>query len=166
MALEKSEKNFLEKLADRIPGIKGYRAKEERRDTDKRLRDWLARELDQARRSLNEAKLAMTKAGQLDMLDRVDRTERRMQRVADAIRHASYGYSGLFDQVKIREEELDRLYEHDMGVVALVTDVASKAKAVPSGGGAAEALTALEAAVDAVDVRWQERKTLFDAPTA
>jgi hypothetical protein len=165
MSLEQSEKNFLEKLADRIPGIKGYRAREEARDTDKRLRDYLALQMDTARRSLTEAKLAMTKAGQLDALDRVDRTERRMQRLADAIRHASYGYSGLFDQVKVREAELERIYAHDASVVGLVADVVSQAKAVPTGGDAAEALAGLEAALEAVDRRWQERKTIFDTPT-
>ena len=34
MAMPQSEKNFLEKIADRVPGLAGYRAKESRRDTD------------------------------------------------------------------------------------------------------------------------------------
>ena len=36
------------------------------------------------------------------------------------IRHASYGYSGFFDQVKIQEAEFDRIYQYDL---SLVTDV-------------------------------------------
>lgn len=166
MALEQSEKNFLEKIADHVPGLKGYRAREERRDTDKRLRDYMAGQLDLARRSLNEAKLALTKAGKLDALDPLDRGERRMQRIADAIRHASYGYSGFFDQVKIREEELDRIYAHDTSIVGLIADVANRAGAVPrDGGDVAGPIGDLEAAVDTLDRMWQERKTLFDKPT-
>ena len=43
-----------------------------------------------------------------------------MQRAADSLRFATYGYSGLFDQVKMRDEELDRLYRHDEGLIGAV----------------------------------------------
>lgn len=166
MAIEVSEKNFLERLGAKIPGLKGYRAREERRDTDKRLREYLAGELDRARRSLLDAKLAMTKGGKLDALDKVDRSERRMQRLADAIRLASYGYSGVFDQLKIGEAELDRIYSHDNSIVGMVADVTAKAAAVPVDGDVGAALGALEEVVTSLDQKWQQRKTLFDTPTA
>ncbi|MFN7974195.1 MAG: hypothetical protein U0166_17900 [Acidobacteriota bacterium] len=163
MAIEKSEKNFLERVADSIPGIKGYRAREERRDTDKRLRDYLAGAIDTSRRGLTDAKLDLTKAGKLDLLDRVDRSERKMQRIADAVRHASYGYSGFFDQLKIGENELDRLYAHDTSMVALCAELEARATAV-RGAEPAVALDGLEAAVEALDRAFQDRKTLFDKP--
>jgi hypothetical protein len=47
-------------------------------------------------------------------LDQLDRLSSHVQQIADTIRHASYGYGGIFDLEKIREEELGRLYEFDL----------------------------------------------------
>lgn len=49
--------------------------------------------------------------------DQMDRLMALLDRVSERINHADYGYSGFFDAVKIREEELDRLYEFDAGVL-------------------------------------------------
>jgi hypothetical protein len=37
--------------------------------------------------------------------------------VAERINHADYGYSGFFDSTKIREPELDRMYEFDATIL-------------------------------------------------
>ena len=53
---DSSEKQFLEKVAEWLPGVKGYREKEARRDTDRKLREALARRIDSARESLQNIK--------------------------------------------------------------------------------------------------------------
>ena len=45
----KSQMGGLESLLSKLPGIKGYREKDIRRDSDKQLRDTLARELSERR---------------------------------------------------------------------------------------------------------------------
>ena len=42
MSMPVSEKNFLERIASHIPGIAGYRERENRRETDRRIREYLA----------------------------------------------------------------------------------------------------------------------------
>ncbi|HQN97186.1 MAG TPA: hypothetical protein PLM61_12485, partial [Thermoanaerobaculales bacterium] len=46
-------RNLLERIAARIPGIKGYLDRELRREVDKMQRDWLAEQVDRARGALN-----------------------------------------------------------------------------------------------------------------
>jgi hypothetical protein len=50
-----------------------------------------------------------------------------MDRVVEKVNHAPYGYSGFFDAVKIREENLDRMIDFDNqlldGVNALATEI-------------------------------------------
>ena len=50
-----------------------------------------------------------------------------MDRVTEKINHASYGYSGFFDAVKVREENLDHMIAFDNqlidGINALTTEV-------------------------------------------
>lgn len=118
MDMYESEKNMMEKLADAIPGLKGYRDKEARRDTDKRLREYMAGRIDGARKTLDEAKRIMVSQKQLDGLADVDRLSQKLFKNANAIRFASYGYSGFFDQVKIQEAELDRIYQYDLSLIS------------------------------------------------
>ena len=132
MDLYQSEKNWLEKLADAIPGLKDYREKEARRDTDKRFREYLATRIDSSRDALNEVKREQLSAGKLDDLDDVDRLSQKLFKIANSIRHASYGYSGFFDQVKIQEAELDRIYQYDLSLMNDVEALESNLKTDPT----------------------------------
>jgi hypothetical protein len=116
----KSEKNFLERLADAIPGLKGYRSRDDARETDKRLREYLANRLDTIARGLDGLKLAAMKTGGLEAMNGMDTVDARLSRVTSAIRYAKYGFSGMFDQVKINEPELAQLYDLDTGLIGLV----------------------------------------------
>jgi hypothetical protein len=44
----------------------------------------------------------------------------RVDRVAEKVNHASYGYSGFFDSMKIEETELDQMLAYDTQLVDLV----------------------------------------------
>lgn len=124
----KSEKNFLEKIADHIPGLKGYREKEDRRTTDKRLRDFICDRLSLLVDVVNTEKAKATNNGNLPILQAFSSLDKKMTLVTDEIRYASYGYSGLFDQLKIREEELDKIYTFDNGMLERVDAIIEKAK--------------------------------------
>lgn len=160
----RSEKNFLEKIADWIPGLKGYREKEDRRETDKRLRDFMASELDRHRRAIDAFKRDLLAKGRLDPLDEADRVVRKLQRAGDSIRFASYGYGGLFDQVKIREEELDRIYQYDGELMAAVKAFGDEAAALAAAADAEKALAQLESSADGLLERMEGRKQIFNLP--
>ena len=48
----------------------------------------------------------------------MERCATKMQILADSIRTASYGYAPLFDDVRVKEEELDALAQFDEGLAA------------------------------------------------
>lgn len=155
MNVYQSEKNLLEKLADAIPGLKGYREKESRRDTDKRFREYLAGRIEAVRNQMDDAKREMVSAGRLDGLAEIDRLSQKVFKAAGMIRYASYGYSGFFDQVKIQEAELDRLYQYDL---SLMSDIEALEAGVPT-------ITAnpkeFENRIDSLEKRIEDRKNLF-----
>lgn len=165
MSMEISEKNFLEKIADAIPGLKGYRAKEERRDTDKRLREFIAARLEGYRSHSNTAKLACIKDGRLKLLDELGRVEKMIQKCADNIRYSSYGYSGFFDQMKIREQELDRLYACDNALLEEVNGLQGQMAGLPAAKTEAD-VEAVIGSLDRLDGAIQARHRLFDTPAA
>jgi hypothetical protein len=165
MAMPQSEKNFLEKVADLIPGLSGYGAKESRRDTDKRLREYIAGRLDELRPRIEEIKLVATDEGDLDMLDDLGRLDSRLQRTADALRFADYGYSGFFDQVKIREEELDRVYAYDEAILGDLELLSRDLGAIKYDTIGTLTLREVEGTLASIELRVTNRKDLFDTPT-
>ena len=45
----------------------------------------------------------------------------KMDRVVEKVNHASYGYSGFFDAIKVKEENLDRMIDFDNKLIDEVT---------------------------------------------
>jgi hypothetical protein len=121
MAESKGFADRVERWLSKIPGIRTYRDREHRRETDKKLREHLAAQLQGARGELKNRTLELSQKNPVDpLLKDLDRLSSRAQQMADTIRYASYGYAGIFDVEKIREEELGRLYDFDL---ALMEDI-------------------------------------------
>lgn len=156
-----SEKNLLETLADAIPGIKGYREKEARRDTDKRFREYLASRIDGARKAIDEIKRIRVKQRKLEELDEIDRLSQKLFKLSNAIRQASYGYSGFFDQVKIQEAELDRIYQYDLSLLGNVEDLETTLKEDPVRT-FEETMQDLEKRIKILEEKIEFRKNLFN----
>ncbi len=59
----------------------------------------------------------------LSYVDDLEVSAIKLRTFADRIRRATRGYSGLFDAVKINEEELGLLYKYDSQMLDLVDEV-------------------------------------------
>lgn len=157
-------RNLLERLAARIPGIQGYIDRELRREVDKMQRDWLAEQVDRAREGLNGKVRDWSRSGNLANLDLASTAEKALDRFGNRIRHADYGYTGFFDAVKIREPELERLYEFDLALMDTVEELATRVETLP-GTAAEPALRSLLEAVQSADRRFDERARIFEDVT-
>ena len=143
-----SDENAFQQLLNVIPGFDGYREREIRRTADKLVRECLVEELDRTRKSLGKIVGQWAKAGRLEELDDIDRLSRLLGKARDNIRFADYGYTGFFDAVKINEEELDKLYEYDLGLRHQIDGCASAVEGLAAAGDdSQEKMTALESAI-------------------
>ena len=157
----------VERWLARIPGVRTYRDREHRRETDKRLREHIAARLLEARSGLTRTTLEMSKKGELGPLAELDRLSSRMQQMADTIRYASYGYAGIFDVEKIREEELDRLYTFDLSLVDDVKAIQSKVTELGPRNPPEKWRRAIEetfALLDALEKKFRERNDFMVRP--
>jgi len=143
--------NKVEGLVKNLPGYKGYKEKEVRREADKLLRVKVARTLEEHRQRLNSILVTLTNTGRLDLLLPLDRALMRLQLLSDRVKTASYGYAGLFDAVKVREAELEALYNFDAALLesadrvkALIDAIAAATKDEDVLKAANTLLTALE----------------------
>lgn len=129
------ELGLLEKLEMIIPGFRGYKKKELIREDDILIRRYIYSELAELRdrvRKLQLRALDGRYAGSLTLLDRIWKS---LDLAASKIRSAPAGYAGLFDRVKVRERELEKLKEADSRIVAGVMELdelVSRAEQDPS----------------------------------
>jgi len=107
-------KNWFERAAEHIPGYRGYKEKELRREADKIQRLYVAERLNACHKRLEEVQLDLTRQGKLELLGIIDVTLRRLRTTRDRIQFADYGYGGLFDATKVGTAKLDELYQFDV----------------------------------------------------
>jgi hypothetical protein len=156
----KTQRNALEKLGDMIPGFRGFQNRELRRDVDKLQREHLAGELGRLKAAVRDRARAYTDAGQIAALNGFDRLDRQLDGLAQAVRFADYGASGIFDAVKVGEPELQRLYEFDLSLLEDLAGVETDLAAVPAPGGEdnpGTVLDRLQQRVRALDDKWRQR---------
>jgi hypothetical protein len=116
----KGKMTGLEGLIGKIPGYKGYKEKELRREADKLLRDTIANRMRTVKTQLDGLQKDLISAGKFDLIDEAGSSATQIQTFIDRVRTASYGYSGLFDATRIKEEDLDRVYEFDIALMGYV----------------------------------------------
>lgn len=114
---------FLEKAMRLIPGYKGYKSKEERRDNDQLFRTGLVSRLERLRTDVNEIPATLRGPSALKSITDFDRILKRLERVTDEIRFAARGYRGWFDMHKVREDELDQLYAFDVSLMENIEEL-------------------------------------------
>jgi hypothetical protein len=155
-------KNWLERLAEKIPGLRGYKKKEIRRETDKIQRVYVAERLDTCLAKLDDVKLDLVKAGNLDAVGEVDVVMRKLRTVRDRVQFADYGYAGMFDPTKVGVEKLDELYAFDQsldtdagGIVELAATLSATSPSLHADIGL------LSDRIEALDGRFSEREHLI-----
>jgi hypothetical protein len=153
----RAAQNALERLMNSIPGFKGYRERDLRRDADRLQREYLSSRLDEGKKALNQVAMALTRGGDLDVMNDVETARKRLDKVSSKILYAERGYSGFFDAVKVDETVLARVYQFDMGLIEDVDGVRAAASAAANSADSRSALQDLIGRIDALDARLSER---------
>ena len=155
-------RNWLETILRYIPGFRGYLEKEYRRDSDELQREWLADRLQRSKRAIDELARPLADAGQIDVLPHVDRLRARLDKLMARIRGAMQGYSGFFDLVRVREDLLDRVYEHDVGLMQRVDALGEAIEALPDAPDRVPAgVSDLLQQIDALEQQWDLREDML-----
>jgi hypothetical protein len=154
--------NFLEKIASAIPGFKGYREKERRREADRMRREHMAVRLEGAKKELDTLSANASRVGELDAINDIETARKRLDKVAARIRYADRGYAGFFDAVKIDEAVLDRVYQFDVALLVGVEEARDAAQAAgAAAGGVGPALQGFIGRLDALDEALGEREQIL-----
>ena len=150
-----------ERIAAFIPGFHGYKEKEIRRESDRLIRNHLYLKLSIEKTDLREIEQKLADRRYFDVLTDMDRLLAKMDRVVEKVNHASEGYSGFFDSVKVKEENLDHMIDFDNklldGITALATEIDAFKADLASG-----ATTNLKTRIQNVTDKLESLENTFD----
>ena len=110
--VQESEK-LLERIMLVLPSFRGYKLREQRREADRIVRDHVHAVLEHSRDDLSKALQMLSDSKVSELAEPMNRLIARLDRVAEKVNHASYGYSGFFDSIRIEEPDLDRMLAYD-----------------------------------------------------
>ncbi|MCI0772129.1 MAG: hypothetical protein J4N82_00840 [Chloroflexi bacterium] len=142
-------KDLLGKVQNFVSGFVGYYDRERRRDADKLLRDTVADRYEEHWDRVSAIQARMIGAKMLEFVDDVEVAAIKLRTFVDRVRGAPRGYAGFFDAVRINQDELESLYQYDIGLLDFSDQVA-------------EAVDGLEAAITDPDNMPAAIKNLVD----
>jgi len=168
--LEKVEPNEkpLERLMLIIPGYRGYKLREQRREADKIVRDYIYNALEHSRDDLMDCFQSLSDAKASELIEPMNRLIARLDTIAEKINRASYGYSGFFDSIKVEEPELDNMLTYDtqlMDSVRKINDATTSFKTDLAQGKLDNARTTqqtLDASINALELAFDQRKAVME----
>ena len=159
----KSELSLIERIALYIPGYRGYREKNLRREEDRAVRNEVAKSLKGTKADL--ATIQRELASQPDLMLDIERIRTKVDRYDVSVRKAVNGYSGFHSAVKISEDDLDALVRWDAKLVEdiqlLRQGTAELLRTVDLGADAKAEIRNLERGVDSMIEDYNQRETVM-----
>ena len=113
-------RGIAKKLELLIPGLRGYRSKEDIRVSDELLRNQVADRLDHVKDNLQQLRKQMAASNDFTNLTSVGSLVAQVQTLSGEVRHAAQGYAGWVAPIRIDEDKLNKLYNYDYSFVSAV----------------------------------------------
>jgi hypothetical protein len=112
------DRGLLKKIQLIIPGYRGYRIREDLRDSDKILRLELNKRLGLQHRQLDEFRLDLVRSAPMSKnLELLGGIVNQYKKVEGLVAHGEAGYSGISADIRIGAEELNHLYDYDLSMM-------------------------------------------------
>ena len=115
-----ANRGLAKKLELLIPGLRGYRTKEDIRVSDALLRNQMADRLDHAKDNLQQLRKQVAAGNDLNNLSSVGSLISQIQALSGEVRHAGQGYAGWVAPIQVNEDKLNKLYDYDYSFVTSV----------------------------------------------
>ncbi len=157
------DRGLLKTIQTFVPGFRGYRIREDLRDSDRMLRAQMAKLLGLQRRGLEDSR-SLVKDLTSPQLDSIGRLINNFKKIEGAVQHADVGYSGIAADLQIKEGEISKLYEYDAGMINDINSISwgvERLKAALEAESKAEAdleLKSIKSSLNAFEDKFNQRK--------
>jgi hypothetical protein len=117
------DQDIFKKILGKIPGFDGYIKRQNRRASDKLLREFISARYQEQEQRISSLQRDLISQGGIEYVDDLESADIKLRQFIDRVRTASYGYSSLFEAVKINEKELEQIYEYDVTLLNLIDEI-------------------------------------------
>lgn len=108
-----SERGSLENIMASIPGFRGYFEKQARRTADRMLREYIVGQLDNRLQRYVQIEKKILDSTGLKYMDRTRDVKTKLETYRNNVNTAAPPYDGMFAQIKVTEDDLDKIYAFD-----------------------------------------------------
>lgn len=116
-------KDLVGKIRNFVSEFVGYFDRETRRDADKLLRTVVAQRFEEQWGRVSELQRQLVSEGQLEYVDDLEAAAVKLRAFINRLKTAAYGFAGFFDAVRVKEEELARIYQFDLSLLEKAEDI-------------------------------------------
>ena len=118
-----TDQNFIKKILGKIPGFSGYFEQQNRRASDKILREFIATHFEEQWKRISSIQRDIISQGGIEFIDDIEQASIKLRQFIDRVKTAAYGYSPFFDAIKVNEDELTAVYQYDATLLAKEEDI-------------------------------------------
>jgi hypothetical protein len=108
--------NILDKIGRLIPGYNGYAVRDELRNTDKKLRENLARTIQETELLIMTNQKILIDKNEIQSCKEWEISRKSLNTLFSKIKNATYGESSFFSENQLKEEELEKIYSYDLDI--------------------------------------------------
>jgi hypothetical protein len=161
------ESTILGKIASKIPGFSGYIEKSRRREADQILRETIASRLEEVRIQLGGVHQILSRdiIKAIDHAEPLGQADTRLMGLIGKVRDAPQGYAGFFDAVKVKEDDLARVYAFDEAMLAysdqIAANVGAVEKAVDMDGDISGSIRSLDSSLREANTAFNSRQEIL-----
>ncbi|MCO5221214.1 MAG: hypothetical protein M9947_06460 [Thermomicrobiales bacterium] len=135
-----------ESALNRLSGYAGYKSKERARDSDRALRDDIARQLNQDAGRVESIQRAAADVRNTQRVNELEPVVQGFRNAANLVQSLSYGYGGLFSDKPVDDIALRQLRLFDNGLMLKATALSSGVAGIEAGDANAAADVQLQIA--------------------
>lgn len=111
--MTKRNVNIFDKIGTLIPGYKGYAARDEKRNDEKKFRNELSRIINQAETLIEKHQQQLIKTDEMNLCREWEIARKSVNTIYTKVKNATYGESSFFSNNEIKETELSEIYNID-----------------------------------------------------
>lgn len=120
MSFSAEQQARVQRYLDRIPGYRGYRSIDDRRQSDRQLREQIAAQLEQLAGRVETIGRQLSDERRLNEIAPIEQLSQRIRFLVNRIRSQPEGYGALFSGQQVDEAAIDQLMRFDSGIMKQV----------------------------------------------
>ena len=108
--------NILDKIGRLIPGYTGYAIRDEKRNMDKRTREFIALSIQQSENFITQYQKGLLNKNEIQQMKEWESVRKLLNTLYTKIKYSPYGESPFFSENQLKEEELDMIHSFDLEI--------------------------------------------------